>query len=243
MEAKPSLLRVLISSTTAGGVRSPGTFGAAQERTHGVAAKVAGLVACHDCDLLFPEPHLDQGEKALCPRCGATLLERKGRSLDYSLALALTSLVLFVLANLNTLMVMNIGGRVQSGAIVSGVRELYEQGYWEIAALVFVVTILAPLVKILCIFYVLVPLKFNFRLPKAVQVFRFFETLHPWAMTEVYMLGILVAIVKLRDLASIEAGVALYSFAALIAFMAATDASLDEHEIWEQLASPHEDKS
>jgi paraquat-inducible protein A len=61
-------------------------------------------------------------------------------------------------------------------------------------------------------------------------------------MTEVYMLGILVAIVKLKDLATIEAGIALYSFAALILFMAATDASLDDHEIWEQLGSPLEDK-
>ena len=61
------------------------------------------------------------------------------------------------------------------------------------------VSIFAPLLKILCVFYVLVPLKFNTRLPYAKQVFRFFEVLHPWAMTEVYMLGILVAIVKLAD--------------------------------------------
>ncbi|HUL11017.1 MAG TPA: paraquat-inducible protein A [Methylococcaceae bacterium] len=214
-----------------------------QPHTHQGVDKATEFVACHDCDLLFPQPRLNKGEKARCPRCGATLFERKGHSLDYSLALALTSLFLFVLANLNTLMRMNIGGRVQSGAIISGVRELYDQGYWEIAVLVFVVTILAPLLKILCIFYVLVPLKLNFRLPKAVQVFRVFETLHPWAMTEVYMLGILVAIVKLKDLATIQAGIALYSFAALILFMAATDASLDDHEIWEKLGGPFEDKS
>lgn len=210
---------------------------------HREVEKVAELVACHDCDLLFPTPRLRMNEKARCPRCGAILFERKGHSLDYSLALALTSFFLFVLANLNTLMRMNIGGRVQSGAIISGVRELYEQGFWELAGLVFVVTILAPLVKILCIFYVLAPLKLNVRLPGAVRVFRVFETLHPWAMTEVYMLGILVAMVKLKDLATLEAGVALYSFAALIVFMAATDASLDDHEIWEQLGSPLEDKS
>jgi paraquat-inducible protein A len=197
----------------------------------------ADLVACHECDLLFPKPDLRRGEKARCPRCGAILLERKGHSLDYSLALALTSLLLFVLANLNTLLRMNIGGRVQSGTVISGVTELYAQGFWEIAALVFVVTILAPLFKILCVFYVLAPLKLDLRLPKARQVFRFYETLHPWAMTEVYMLGILVAIVKLKDLASIEAGIALYSFAALILFMAATDASLDDHEIWERLGA------
>ncbi len=197
------------------------------------------LVACHDCDLLFPKPHLRKGEKARCPRCRAVLFERSGHSLDYSLALATTSLILFLLANFNTLLRMNIGGRVQSGLIISGIRELYAQGFWEIAVLVLIVTILAPLIKILCLFYVLAPLKLHFRLPKAARVFRFFELLHPWAMTEVYMLGILVALVKLKDLATIEVGIALYSYAALIVFMAAMDASLDDHEIWERLGARH----
>jgi len=202
------------------------------------AAPETELTACHDCDLLFAKPHLRKGEKARCPRCGALLFECKGNSLDQALALALTSLVLFVLANANTLLTMKVGGRTQSGAIISGVQELYKQGYWEIAVLVFIVSILAPLLKILCIFYVLAPLKLGFRLPYATRVFRIFETLHPWAMTEVYMLGILVALVKLADLARIEAGVALWSVAALIVTMAAMDAALENHEIWEKLETP-----
>jgi len=206
-----------------------------QQLTKPLADSRTHLTACHDCDLLFAIPHLQKGEKALCPRCGALVMERKGHSLDYSLALALTSLILFVIANVNTLMKMNVGGRSESENIISGVQELYVQGYWEIAALVFIVSILAPLLKILCLFYVLAPMKFNARLPYATHVFRFYEVLHPWAMTEVYMLGILVAIVKLADLATINIGIAVYSFAALIPFMAATDASLDDHEIWERL--------
>ena len=193
------------------------------------------LIACHDCDLLFRKPQVAKGERAVCPRCGAELFEHKGHSLDHTLALALTSLILFVMANINTLLVMKIGGRTQAGAIITGVKELYAQGYWEISILVFVVSILAPLLKLLCLFYILVPLRLGFRLPAASRVFRFYEVLHPWAMTEVYMLGILVAVVKLADLAAIEPGIALYSFAALILFMAATDASLDDHGIWERL--------
>lgn len=192
-------------------------------------------VVCHDCDLLFHSPRLRLGERASCPRCGMVLLNRKGHGLDYSLALALTSLILFVLANVNILMTMKVGGRSQSGTIMAGVVELQHQGFWAIALLVFVVSILAPLAKILCMFYVLLPLRLGFRLPKAAWVFRLYEVLGPWAMTEVYMLGILVAMVKLSDLATIELGLALYSFAALIVFMAATDASLDDHEIWDRL--------
>ena len=202
-------------------------------KTHAEAS--THLTACHDCDLLFPIPHLQKGQKAICPRCKALVLERKSHSLDYSLALALTSLVIFVIANVNTLLRMNVGGRTQSENIISGVQELYVQGYWEIAVLVFIVSIFAPLLKILCVFYVLIPLRHNRQLPHATTVFRFYEMLQPWAMTEVYMLGILVALVKLADLATITIGIALYSFACLIPFMAATDASLDDHDIWERL--------
>jgi len=100
---------------------------------------------------------------------------------------------------------------------------------------VFGVSILAPLLKVLGLLYVLLPLRFHRRLPHSTRVFRMVETLRPWAMTEVYMLGILVAVVKLADLASIEPGLALYSFTALILFMAAADAALEPHEIWERL--------
>ncbi|MDD2770121.1 MAG: paraquat-inducible protein A [Methylococcus sp.] len=194
------------------------------------------LVGCHECDLLFRKPQLQPGQKACCPRCGALLFQRKRSGLDQCLALAFTSLMLFVLANVYPLLRMNIGGRVQEGALITGIEELYSQGYWEISALVFVVTFLAPLCKLLCLFYVLLPLRlFGRRAPKAVLVFRWTALLSPWAMTEVFMLGILVAVVKLADLASLSPGIALYSFAALMVSMAAGDAALDEHEVWDQL--------
>jgi paraquat-inducible protein A len=66
-------------------------------------------------------------------------------------------------------------------------------------------------------------------------VFRAVETLSPWSMTEVYMLGILVALVKLADLATIVPGIALYSFVALIISMAAADAALEPEQVWERL--------
>ena len=196
------------------------------------------LVACHDCDALYPMPSLKEGEKALCVRCGSVLLLRKRDSLERSLALALTSLMLFLLANFYPLLGLNIQGRVEKSAVVSGVFELYHQGFWAMAALVLGVSILAPLLKILSLLYVLGPLRLGLRLPRMALVFRWVETLRPWAMAEVYMLGILVAVVKLADLASIEPGVSLYSFAAMIVAMAATDASLEPHEIWERLDPP-----
>jgi paraquat-inducible protein A len=197
------------------------------------------LIACIDCDQLYRKPQLQAGEKALCTCCGAVLYERKRGGLDLTLSLALTSLILLLLANVYPLLKMNIAGRRQEGSLITGIEEMVAQGYWEIATLVFIVTILAPLGRILFLFYVLIPMRLNLRLPGATRIFRILATLSPWAMTEVFMLGILVAAVKLADLATIQPGIALYSFAALMLFVAAADASLDTHGIWDKLGATH----
>lgn len=196
------------------------------------------LLACHDCDALYPRPPLRPGQKARCLRCGAVLLENKRNGLERCLALSLTSLVLLVLANVFPLLGMSVEGRVQEASVISGVLELNRQGFAAMAAVVFMVSILAPALKVLGLLYVLLPLRLGIRLPHAKRVFRTVETLRPWSMTEVYMLGILVAVVKLADLASIEPGLALYCFTGLIIAMAAADAALEPEEIWERLEPP-----
>ena len=193
------------------------------------------LLACHDCDLLFRKPHLWHREKVVCSRCGAVLYRHQpdsvGRALNYTLA----SLIVFVLANAYPLLAFKLQGQVQLCDLISGVKELYRQGYWELAVLVFTVSILTPFLKITSLLYVLFPLRFNRRPWQLAYVFRWVETLRPWAMTEVFLLGIIVAIVKLRDIATIVTGVGLYSFVALIVLMAAADAALEPHDIWEQV--------
>jgi paraquat-inducible protein A len=193
------------------------------------------LIACHDCDLLYHKHPLQAGEKARCVRCGALLYQHKRDSLERTLTLALASLILFILANVYPLLSFKLQGSVEENQVISGVKELYVQGFWELAVLVFCVSILAPLLKILSLLYVLLPLKFKRRPWQLARVFRLVETLHPWAMTEVYMLGVFVAITKLADLATIIPGIALYSFGALIVLMASTDAALDPDSVWERL--------
>ena len=198
-------------------------------------ASAQALIACHDCDLLIRKQPLRYGESATCVRCGALLYRRRQNSLERTLTFALSALILFVLANVLPFLTFKIQGRVQESVLATGVKELYLQGMWELAAVVLAVSIVIPLIKILGWLYLLLPLKFNSRPWKGASVLRVVETLHPWAMVDVYMLGVLVAIVKLTDIATLVPGVALFSFAALIVIMAASGAALDPEEIWERL--------
>ena len=170
------------------------------------------LIACHDCDLLHRKHQLREGERAKCSRCGAVLYQKKRDTLDRTLVHSLTNLILFVLANVFPFMSFQLQGREQVTLLTSGGVELYHQGFWELGFLVIAVGVLFPFLKILGTLYVLIPLKFNRRVWKAKETFKFVEALTPWAMMEVFMLGVIVGYVKLIDLATIVLGVSLYSF-------------------------------
>jgi paraquat-inducible protein A len=103
-----------------------------------------------------------------------------------------------------------------------------------IATLVLITTVLAPFIQMMCLFYVLLPLKFG-RVPRRMpRVLRFLESVLPWSMMEVFMVGILVSVVKLAGMAKIIPGIALYAFLALIFVLAAMSVSLDSHLIWQK---------
>ena len=193
------------------------------------------IIACQDCDLLHRQRLLRDGERAKCSRCGAVLYRKIGNSLDYTLVFSLTGIILFLIANAFPFMTFQYEGRVQESVLLTGVKQLLAQDMWMVAILVLMVSIIIPLLKIIGTLYVLLPLKSSRRSWHAAFVFRLVEAMHPWAMVDVYMLGVIVAIVKLNDFATIVPGAALYSFAALLISMAAASATLDPHDVWERL--------
>jgi paraquat-inducible protein A len=162
------------------------------------------------------------------------LYRQKKDSLNRTLSLTIAGLILFVVANTEPFLAMKSGGLVQQTTLITGTRELYAQGMEALALLVLFTSILAPLVHLLGMLYVLLPLQFN-RLPRNLSgVFRFVQSLQPWGMLEVFMLGILVSIVKLAKMAKIVPGIGLYAFLALIFVTAASAVSLDRHLIWKR---------
>jgi len=193
------------------------------------------LIACHQCDLLHYVQPLKHGSVAQCMRCGAVLYRLKKDSLNRTLSLTIAGLILFVVANTYPFLAMKSEGLVQETTLIAGVKELYAQNMWGLAALVLLTTFLTPFIQLSGMLYVLLPLKFN-RLPWRLPfIFRFLQSIQPWGMMEVFMLGILVAIVKLAKMASIIPGIALYSFAALILVLAGAMASLDPDIVWDRL--------
>lgn len=193
------------------------------------------LLACTECDLLYDLAPVKPGEVARCARCGALLLRGKRNSLERTLVLVLTALVLYVLANAFPLLGLKEAGQLQEATLFSGVGELYAQKQWGVATLVLLTTLLVPLLVILGLLYVLLPLHWGWVPWQLARVFRAVRWLQPWGMLEVFMVGLLVSMVKLAKTAEILPGVALYSFAALVLVLAGCVATLDPQAVWGRL--------
>lgn len=174
-------------------------------------------------------------ERHYCPRCGMLVRRTVSHGLEKALALSSTGIILFFIANVFPFMSLNARGQIQESTLVSGSVELYKANQPLLAGLVLLTTIIFPLLDLVGMLYVLWPLRFGKVAPGAVRLYRYLRTLRPWGMLEIFMLGVLVALVKLGDLATVVPGIALYSFALLIFVLAAASYVIDPAWVWEQL--------
>jgi paraquat-inducible protein A len=198
---------------------------------------VAHPVICRYCGMLQRVPALAAPAAAVCPRCGVVVRKTQRNSFDRSLALTLTALVFFAVACAMPLMNVSASGMSLGANLFSGPEWLEHQGIWELALVVLFTTVAAPLLKLLATAYVLLALRLPMaRLPRHLStVFVWVERLRPWAMVEVYLLGVFVAYVKLVDLVRIDIGFAVYGLVGLMLTTVAADAVLDRQAVWEEM--------
>jgi paraquat-inducible protein A len=194
-----------------------------------------GLIACGACDCLHRIVDVPAGGKASCRRCGALLYRNMPRSLDHSAALYLAALILLLIANAFPFISLQYGDRIEQSLLISGGVALQQAGMGEIGLLVLLTSVVFPFLTIIAMLYLLLPLRIGRRPPKMTLVWRLVRILSPWSLIGVFMLGLLVSVVKLQDLAMIIPGIAFYAFIALLVISAAAAASFDPGALWPRL--------
>ena len=190
------------------------------------------IINCHACDNTHHMPDIPEHARALCHHCGALLYRHVPNSLDRSIALYLTALFLFLFSNLFPFISLNISGRLEENILLSSGMEFFRLGMWELAILVILTSDVFPFIAITGTLYMLIPIRLGYEPPGLGIVFRIVKAITPWTLVGVFMLGVLIAIVKLQDLASVVPGISLYSFALLVVCFAAARASLQSNLIW-----------
>ena len=197
------------------------------------------LIACHECDLLHREIDLPPGRTARCGRCGATLYRTAGRSIDHTLALTLTAVVVFILANVYPIIGLQIQTMRNDTSLLSAVHTLWLQEMKIVALLVFFTTFLVPLVQLGVIAHILLAIKLGRKPAGFGLIMRMLQHFNPWGMVEVFIIGVIVALVKLTHYGSLIPGIALWSLGVLTLLLAATASAFNIHDIWERVHPMH----
>jgi paraquat-inducible protein A len=196
---------------------------------------VTETVACPDCDLLQRVPPLPPGGKASCPRCGEILAAEPSDPIDRALALTLAAAIVFVVANTSPLMSLSAVGRHASTTIIGGAYAMLQEGQVITAVVVGFCAVIAPAAYILFMLTVLLAVKRPPAPHWVGELLRWGSHMQPWSMSEVMLLGILVALTKIAELATVDPGIGMYGVGALVVLFAAIMVTFHPREVWKRI--------
>ena len=195
--------------------------------------EIPEAIVCEGCDAVYGRAALREREVARCPVCGTELERHLGGQQERILPLAVAGLIMFGVANLFPIVEIELRGLRSQTTLAGAVVALAGEGMSLVALLVLATTILFPLLQLLILLWLLVPLRRHERVVAGFAwLVRTMQSLRPWGMIEVFLLGVLVALVKLSSMATVLPGPALYAFMALTVLLTAVLA-FDPRGFWE----------
>ena len=171
----------------------------------------------------------------MCRQCGTLLYRPMPHSLDHTTALYLAALVLLVIANSFPFMALQLGDRIEHSRLISAGLALIQVGMTEVGIVVLLTSVVFPGLTIVGMLYLLLLQRLGYVPRGKAKVWRVVQTLLPWSMTGVFMLGLLVSVVKLEALAVIVPGVAFVAFVGLLVVSSAALASFDPAVLWPRI--------
>lgn len=189
-------------------------------------------LACHHCGQLHVKPQLQERERASCVRCGTVLLQKGRLNVSAWLALSVAALWVFLIANLMPVATLSSAGMSRSATFLQSVSVTWDQGFALVALMCLMVGFLIPLLQLLLQTWVLFFLYLK-KYPVGLRTFaRLLWLCKPWSMIPVFMLGVLVAVVKLAGMASLEPEAGLWAFAVLTLLLTLLN-KLNSRKLWQ----------
>lgn len=193
--------------------------------------------ACEDCGYIHHIPKLTPGTQITCFRCGSCLFKERRHWSRRSLALAMTGLILFIIANAFPFIGLDAAGLHTDSNLISSVYALIQRERWILASMIFLFIFLIPFIELCCLGYLactyaLGHLFTDYR-PRGIPVImRTVMMVHPWSMLEIFLLGVLVTSIKLGDIASLVPGIGSIAFVLLVFVLVALHMQLNKEHIW-----------
>ncbi|KWZ34374.1 paraquat-inducible protein A [Burkholderia anthina] len=190
-----------------------------------------GYASCHACGLVqtIDRPH------AHCARCGSALHVRTPNSIMRTWALLLAAAILYIPANLLPIMRTSSIVGSQQDTIMSGVIYFWTSGDWPLAVVVFVASILVPMLKlgVLTILVTSAQRRAAWRPLQRTRLYRIVERIGRWSMLDIFVVTLTVALVHFRSLAVITAGPGALAFGSVVILTMLASMQFDPRLIWD----------
>jgi paraquat-inducible protein A len=193
---------------------------------------MSSVIVCPSCDLAHRVSAAPASEGTRCARCRAPLQRPENGNIDTAIALAICALVLFFFSNAYPLVTIQVNGTSRATTLLGAAFGVYTQGHAGLAALVLMTTVVGPFLQIATLLYLLLPLRRAREAPGQNTIFRLLAQVRPWTFVEVFMLGVLVALVRLSEYALVIPGIALWSCGLLMLTLAALTSRTTPGQFW-----------
>ena len=195
------------------------------------------LLICEDCDTVYRRRPLERREVARCARCGAELDRHRGLTVNALLALILTAMIVFVQANVWPIFTLGLSGQFNATTLWGVIVVMWQQGAQVISLLVAATLFFFPMAKMLVMGWLLWFARAGRRAPGFAPLMVALHRIGPWTMSEVFVLGALVAIVKAHQFFEVIADPGIYAYGALT-LLITIFSGVDMRQLWEQTPEP-----
>ncbi|MEM8850865.1 MAG: paraquat-inducible protein A [Pseudomonadota bacterium] len=194
------------------------------------------LVCCPVCDALHEVGTVAEGQRLRCVRCGTIIAVGQSEAITRIVVLAVTALILMSIVVFYPFLTLRNGVFASRASVFETVMSFSEGVMAPLSFAVAAFVIILPVARLATLIWALGPLAINRApLPGATFALRWAEILRPWAMAEIFMVGVAVALVKLADLATLQMGPAFWSFGAIVVITTLKDTQMSKHSIWKTL--------
>jgi paraquat-inducible protein A len=191
------------------------------------------VVACQTCGLVQEVGEVPRNCIVKCARCHFKIFHRNVDSRMRTLAYSLAAAILYFPANYYPIVTAQYQGQYNQTTVFQGIKALWEHGQYFISGLVFCTSMLTPALKIVALIFITVTLDWTFWKKARTWMYKLIRIIDPWNMLEVFLLAIGVSLVEMGEVATVNPGRGVFSFAAVVVLTLLATYSFDPRLLWD----------
>jgi len=194
--------------------------------------------ACPSCDLVVEIPYLSAKQVAVCPHCKTKLSSSQANQDSAVVALSLSAILMLLSSMFYPFLSFSSSGITQTITLPDAARILFNYDNDFLGLFIDISIIGLPMLLLVLIIPLhlgllkILPYQWGKRLLKTTFA------LQPWIMSEIFLIGVMVSMVKIMSMADIEFGVSFWAYGAFVISYIATTAKLNKQNLWYQLKEP-----